>query len=121
MQYIDELYKNKYACTFGRESIHLGFVLNTSTYTNLGFDHDGKNYVPVFTFEEEDVLFMEEYSYINKYSKLPKYIIFYKGDDDISYGLRFNSRAERDDFIEHHLNEYASFTEFIRTKSLCYN
>ena len=121
MQYIDELYKNEYACRFGRESVHLGFILNTSSWESLGFDHDGKNYISVFIFEEEDIFFVEEYSRIDKYSKLPKYIVFFKGNDDISYGLRFDSRDERDDFIEHHLGKYSAFTEFIKTKSLCFN
>jgi len=123
MHYMYELYKIEYACRFNKTSIHLGFLLNTSKYYNLGFKHQDHDYVSVFTFEDENSFFVEEYSNKAKYSSNPKYIVFFKGNDDTSYGLRFKSREDRDDFIERHLlpEPTSAFTEFIRSKCLTYN
>ncbi len=121
MKYPKELYKNDYACKFGRNNaVLLGFMLNTSLYGGLGFDCESKNYMSVFTFEEEEALFVEEYRYQNSrrdYFALPKYVIFFMGCDDASYGLRFNSRKDREQFLEDH----QVFTEFIRSKCLYSN
>jgi len=120
MEYPEELYKNDYACKLSRNNaVLLGFMLNTSHYEGLGFDCDGKNYVSVFTLEEENALFVEEYSSINKTfnGKKCKYVLYFMGNDDSSYGLRFKSREDRDQFLEDH----RTFTEFIRTKCLYSN
>jgi len=55
MEYPEELYKNEYACTYGRDAVLRGFMLNTSHFENLGFNCDGKNYLPVFSLEAEDI------------------------------------------------------------------
>jgi len=114
MEYLEKLYENDYACKFIHGSKLLGFVLNTSKYENLGFDCDGKNYLPVFIFDSEESIFREDHEIRTKRSK---YVLFFKGCDDASYGLRFQSREDREQFLEDH----QIFTEFIRTKSLSYN
>ena len=119
MEYPEELYKNEYACKFRTDGILLGFMLNTSHYENLGFNCDGKNYVSVFTLEEENGLFVEEWNGVDRpfNGKKCKYVIFFKGNDDSSYGLRFKSKEDRERFLEDH----QIFTEFIRSKCLHYN
>ncbi len=118
-----ELYKDEYACRF--DGVHLGFMLNTSSYDNLGFDCDGKNYVSVFTFETDESIFVNEqvfdrymnYDTPGRRQKSCQYVLFFKGCDDCSYGLRFKSAEAREQFIDDH----RIFTEFIRTECLCYN
>ena len=116
MEYPKELYENDYACTFSRNNaVLLGFMLNTSAYSNLGFNCDGKNYVSVFTLEEPEPMFVEEVKPFS--AKNCKYVIFFKGNDDASYGLRFYSREDREQFLEDH----QVFTEFISTKCRSFN
>lgn len=120
MEYPKELYKNDYACKFGRNNaVLLGFMLNTSVYSNLGFDCDGKNYVSVFTLEEPEPMFAEDDEWAAPNEKLSrlKYVVFFMGCDDSSYGLRFKSRENREQF----LNDHLIFTEFMRTKCLYFN
>lgn len=119
MEYPKELYENDYACKFGRNNaVLLGFMLNTSLYDGLGFDCEGKNYVSVFTFEEAEPMFVDELTWgppMNFSDN--KYIIFFMGCDDSSYGLRFTNRKNREQF----LTDHQVFTEFIRSKCLYSN
>jgi len=115
-----ELYKNDYACKFSRNNaVLLGFMQNTSHYSNLGFDHDGKNYVSVFTLEEPEPMFVGELTWGGPPMNFSehKYVMFFKGCDDASFGLRFENREEREQFLEDH----QVFTEFIRSKCLYSN
>jgi len=120
MEYPKELYENDYACKFSRNNaVLLGFMLNTSLYDGLGFDCNDKNYVSVFTLEEPEPMFVGELTWgePNKNFSEYKYVIFFMGCDDCSYGLRFDSREEREQFLKDH----QVFTEFIRSKSLYSN
>jgi|GEM_PF-5816797 len=122
MEYHKELYAIKYACRFNRKnSVLLGFILNTSTYDSLGFGYGDKNYLPVFTLEDDEPMFGGEWGLPNKNTANNKFIVFFKGNDDCSYGLRFSNRALRDKFVADHLDEHGAFTEFIRTKCLYFN
>ena len=120
MEYPEELYKNDYACKFSRNNaVLLGFMLNTSSYEGLGFDCDDKNYVSVFTLEEPEPLFVGELTWNKPNEKLSsfRYVIFFMGCDDASFGLRFESRKDREQFLADH----QVFTEFIRSKCLYSN
>ena len=91
-------------------------MLNTSHYSNLGFDCDGKNYLPVFALEEVEGIFVEEWQGADRpfNGKKCKYVLFFKGNDDASCGLRFKNREVREQFLEDH----PVFTEFVRSKCL---
>jgi len=119
MEYPAKMYENAYACKFRQGSILLGAMLNTSTYSNLGFDWDDKNYLPTFSLEDENGMFTEECYGVSRpfNGKRCKYILFFLGCDDASCGLRFKSREDRDQFLKDH----PVFTEFIRSKCLNWN